>query len=73
MIAIQVFDGGREKTMETLKRLYMNGLIAFGCGKDPMKIRFLLPAILSDSDVKCAKKIIEKTRFENCFSFAYGV
>ena len=43
MIAFQVYDGSMETTMEFLHELFNCGVIAFIAGKDPVKIRFLVP------------------------------
>ena len=47
-----------------VKVLFKNGLIAFGCGHNPWRLRFLLPAILTSTDIEVAKKIIEKSLLE---------
>ncbi len=61
MVAVTPLDGGKEKQGQLLKSLFKNGLICFGCGSDPYRIRFLLPAILTGADIAVAKKIIEKS------------
>ena len=43
MIAFQVYDGSMETTMKFLHELFDCGVIAFIAGKDPVKIRFLVP------------------------------
>jgi len=48
-----------------LKSLFNNGLICFGCGSDPYRARFLLPAVLTSKDIEVARKIIEKSVLEN--------
>jgi 4-aminobutyrate aminotransferase-like enzyme len=47
-----------------LKKFFANGLVAFSCGKDPVRVRFLVPAIISDQDIKLALELIEKTILE---------
>ncbi len=64
MVAVTPFDGAKETTMALLSKLYRNGLLTFGCGKSPMRLRFLLPAVLEDRDIEAAKKIIEKSILE---------
>lgn len=64
MVAVTPLDGTKEKQLALLKTLFKNGLIAFGCGSDPYRARFLLPAILSSQDIQVAKKIIEKSVLE---------
>lgn len=61
MVAVTPLDGSKDKQGALLKSLFKNGLICFGCGSDPYRIRFLLPAILSSADIGVAKKIIEKS------------
>lgn len=64
MVAFTPFDGGKEKMMELLKVLYKNGLIAFGCGHGPYKIRFLIPAIITNPEIDKAIEIVEKSILE---------
>jgi acetylornithine/N-succinyldiaminopimelate aminotransferase len=64
MVAVTPYDGAKQKTEDLLKRMFNNNLMAFGCGKDPYRIRFLIPAVISDADILVAKKIIEKSILE---------
>lgn len=64
MVAFTALDGSSEKRNALLKTLYKNGMIAFGCGHGPYKVRFLLPAILESSDIQHAKEILEKSLLE---------
>lgn len=64
MVAVTPMDGSKEKQGLLLKKLFDNGLICFGCGSDPYRIRFLLPAILTEKDVGVARGIIEKSVLE---------
>jgi len=64
MIAVTPYDGKKEQVDALLKRLFNNGIIAFSCGKDPVRIRFLVPAIIEDKDIDVAKSIIEKSVLE---------
>ncbi len=64
MLAVTPYDGAKQKVEDLLKRFFKNGLIAFSCGKEPTRIRFLLPAILTEKDIGVAKKIIEKSILE---------
>lgn len=64
MVAVTPLDGTKDKQLALLKTLFKNGLICFGCGSDPYRIRFLLPAILTSQDIGVAKKIIEKSVLE---------
>lgn len=64
MIAFTPFEGKKEQAEAFIKKLFNNGLIAFSCGKDPVRIRFLVPAIIQDYDIDIALEIIEKTVLE---------
>ena len=59
MIAVTPFDGKKEQVDTLLKKLFDRGLIAFSCGKDPVRIRFLVPAIITDKDIDVALKLLE--------------
>ena len=61
MIAVTPYEGKKEQVDALLTRLYSNGIIAFSCGKSPVRVRFLIPAIIKDSDIDLAEKIIEKS------------
>lgn len=61
MIAFTPFDGKKEQVEAFIKKLFSNGLIAFSCGKDPVRIRFLVPAIIEDNEIDLALQIVEKT------------
>jgi acetylornithine/N-succinyldiaminopimelate aminotransferase len=61
MVAFTPMEGTKEQMLLAVKKLFENGLMCFGCGSDPYRIRFLLPAILERSHVDEAKSIIEKT------------
>lgn len=64
MIAFTPFDGKKEQVDVFLKKLFENGVIAFPCGKGPIRARFLVPAIISNSEIDLALQIIEKTILE---------
>jgi 4-aminobutyrate aminotransferase-like enzyme len=64
MIAVTPLDGTKDKVNKLLQVLYKNGLMSFGCGKDPLRLRFLVPAVIQDKDIEVAKKIIEKSILE---------
>lgn len=64
MIAATPLDGSKEKVMEVLKVMFKNGLMAFNCGKGPHRLRFLVPAVITEKDIGVAKKIIEKSLLE---------
>ena len=64
MVAATPLGGEKEKVQELLKNLFKNGMISFGCGRDPYRIRFLLPMILSDADIQVAQQVLEKSILE---------
>lgn len=64
MIAFTPHDGKKDAVNTFLNKLYANGVIAFPCGKDPVRARFLVPAIIQDEDIDIALKAIEKTLLE---------
>ncbi|GIL18809.1 MAG: acetylornithine aminotransferase [Oligoflexia bacterium] len=64
MIAVTPLDGKKETVDALLKKLFDRGMIAFNCGKDPMRIRFLVPAVIKDDDIQVAKKILESVIIE---------
>lgn len=64
MCAVTPLDGSKEKMMELIQVLYKNGLVTFGCGRGPFRLRFLLPAVMTEADVKVALSIIEKSVLE---------
>lgn len=65
MIAFTPLDGKKETVDALSKKLYANGLIGFTCGKDPVRIRFLVPAVIKDEEIDLAIKIVEKTILES--------
>lgn len=64
MIAFTPFDGKKEQAEMFVKKLFNNGIVGFTCGKDPVRIRFLVPATIQDSDITLALQVIEKTILE---------
>lgn len=65
MVAVTPSYGNdKDKFNKLLKKLFENGLIAYSCGKSPMRIRFLIPAIISDTEIDHAIEIIKKTVLE---------
>ncbi len=64
MVAVTPLDASREKQLALLKVLFKNGIIAFGCGKGPYRLRFLLPVVLEDKHIAEIKSILEKSILE---------
>ncbi len=61
MIAFTPFDGTKDQVEAFIKKLFNNGMVAFACGKDPVRIRFLVPAIIQDHEIDLAVQIVEQT------------
>ncbi len=64
MVAVTPLDGSKEKMNELLKVLFKNGLMCFGCGHGPYRLRFLIPAVIQSRDIAIAGEIIEKSVHE---------
>jgi acetylornithine/N-succinyldiaminopimelate aminotransferase len=64
MIAFTPFEGTKDQVNAFMTKLYNNGVIAFPCGKDPLRCRMLVPAAILDEDIDVALKVIEKTILE---------
>ncbi len=64
MMAFTPLDGKKETVEKLLKSLFAKGLMAFNCGKDPVRLRFLVPATIRDEDIKVAGSIIEQAILE---------
>lgn len=61
LVAVTALDGSQAKQQQLLKALFKNGLMSFGCGRNPWRIRFLIPAIIQSTDIQLAAQIIEKS------------
>ena len=64
MVAFTPHEGKKEQADLFMKKLFNNGVIAFGCGKGPYRVRFLIPACIEDKDIDVALSLIEKTILE---------
>lgn len=64
MVAVTPLDGSKDVVTKLLYTLYKNGLIAFSCGRDPYRLRFLVPAVMEQKDIDLAGQIIEKSLLE---------
>lgn len=64
MIAVTPLDGSKEKVNVLLQKMFQNGLIAFSCGKSPVRLRFLIPAIMTDGDIAVAGEVLKKSLLE---------
>ena len=61
MISFIIGEGSKEQTNLFLQKLFTNGIIAFSAGKNPMRVRFLLPLALTSEHLQEISQIIEKT------------
>ncbi len=64
MFAFQIKDGNKDDTAKFIKKLFENGIICFSCGKNPYKIRFLLPLCLNEEHIDEIFQILNKTASE---------
>lgn len=66
MIAFTVFNGDAEKTKAFVLKLFDNGVMSFTAGKNPTRVRFLIPigAVTKDHILDVCT-IIEKTLLAN--------
>lgn len=64
MMAFTPLDGKKETVDKLLKKLFQKGLIAFSCGKDPVRLRFLVPAIIKDHEIDLGLSIIAESLIE---------
>ena len=61
MIAFEVFGGEPEKTKAVMNRLYELGVVAFICGANPLRLRFLPPvAVMREGDVEAVCRLLEQ-------------
>lgn len=71
MMAFQVHDGSADKTRATLNALFDNGVIAFVCGSNPFRVRFLPPAsVMTEEHVDAVCAILESTLVQVAQAFA---
>jgi acetylornithine/N-succinyldiaminopimelate aminotransferase len=64
MIAATPLDGKNETVQKLIQKMFSHGLIVYSCGKDPVRLRFLVPAVIESKDIELAGKIIEKSLLE---------
>ena len=61
MIGFEVYDGDAEKTKAVMNKMYDLGVIAFLCGSDPLRLRFLPPvSVMQPSDADAVCEILEQ-------------
>lgn len=64
MVAVTPFSGDKEKIPKLIMKMFDNGLVSFTCGKDPLRLRFLIPAVVDSKDLKLVAQILEKSILE---------
>jgi 4-aminobutyrate aminotransferase-like enzyme len=60
MQAFVAFDGSAELTGAVLRAAFEEGLMVFGAGANPMKVRFLLPVNTTDEELDTGLTMLEK-------------
>ena len=60
MQAFIPFDGAPATVNAILKAAFAEGLLVFGAGKDPMKIRMLLPVNVTDEELDAGFALLER-------------
>jgi 4-aminobutyrate aminotransferase-like enzyme len=60
MQAFVPFDGSPKLAGAVIQAAYQEGLLVFGAGRDPMKVRMLLPVNTTDEELEAAFTILEK-------------
>lgn len=60
MQAFIPFDGAPATANAVIKAAFEEGLLVFGAGKDPMKIRMLLPVNVTDEELDAGFAVLEK-------------
>ena len=61
MLSFEVGDASVDLTNKFMKRLFENGIITFSAGKEPTRVRFLLPLSLLNEHILEIFSILEKT------------
>ena len=60
MQAFVPFGGQPEAVQAVIQTAFQEGLLVFGAGRDPMKIRMLLPVNTTDEELELGFAILEK-------------
>ncbi|MCB9073682.1 MAG: aminotransferase class III-fold pyridoxal phosphate-dependent enzyme [Bdellovibrionaceae bacterium] len=58
MVAVTPFSGDAEKVNKLVKTLFKNGLLTYTCGKKPLRLRFLVPAVITKEEIAEAVSIL---------------
>ena len=64
-ITVGAFGGDAEANKKLVMKLYDNGVLAFGAGKKPSRMRFLMPlGVVTTEDIDAVLAIFEQTMVE---------
>ena len=61
MAAFTLMDSSKQNTSHFIQQLFDNGVISMLCGRDPYRVRFLSPAVITDEDINVLKKVLMDT------------
>ncbi|MBP9674472.1 MAG: aminotransferase class III-fold pyridoxal phosphate-dependent enzyme, partial [Bacteriovoracaceae bacterium] len=61
MISFEVGSSSKQDTDKFLNKLFENGIVAYSAGRNPSRVRFLLPLCLTEKHIDEIFAIIEKT------------
>jgi 4-aminobutyrate aminotransferase-like enzyme len=64
MLSFEVGDASTDTTNKFMKKFFENGVITFSAGKEPTRVRFLLPLSLLDEHIEEIFSLLEKTILE---------
>ncbi|MEO0476643.1 MAG: aminotransferase class III-fold pyridoxal phosphate-dependent enzyme [Planctomycetota bacterium] len=69
MIGFEVYDGDADNTKAVMNRLYDLGVIAYLCGSEPLRLRFLPPvSVMQPSDVQAVCSLLEQALVDTAAS-----
>lgn len=67
MFAFTPLNGHSKKTVQIAHKLFDNGVISFICGRNPTRIRFIIPVgVVQQQEIETVSKIVEETLL--CFT-----
>ncbi len=64
MAAFTLKDSSKKNTINFLKKLFQNGVIAFFCNSEKLeesRVRFLLPVVITHQDIQTLKKVLQNS------------
>ncbi len=60
MMAFTLKDSSKENTLYFLQKLFQSGVIGLACGRDPYRVRFLVPAVITSKDIETLHFILSQ-------------